>query len=51
VFEGFERQPVERPSKRWVIVAAEPASPADKPAEQEPEPAAPVETEGQNPAA
>jgi hypothetical protein len=51
VFEGFERQPVERPSKRWVIVAAEPASPADKPAEQEPEPAAPVETQGQNPAA
>jgi Domain of unknown function (DUF4328) len=51
VFEGFERQPVERPSKRWVIVAAEPDLPADKPAEQEPEPAAPVETEGQNPAA
>jgi uncharacterized protein DUF4328 len=51
VFEGFERQTVERPSKRWVIVAAEPASPADKPAEQEHEPAAPVETQGQNPAA
>jgi hypothetical protein len=51
VFEGFERQPVERPSKRWVIVAAEPASPADKAAEPESEPAAPVETEGQNPAA
>jgi hypothetical protein len=54
VFEGFERQPVERPSKRWVMVAAELASPAeraDDPAEQDPEPAAPVETQGQNPAA
>jgi Domain of unknown function (DUF4328) len=51
VFEGFERQPVEKPSKRWVIVAEEPASSADKPVEPEPQPAAPVETEGRNPAA
>jgi Domain of unknown function (DUF4328) len=51
VFLGFERQPVERPAKRWVIVAEEPASPADRQAEREPEPAAPVESEGQNPAA
>ena len=39
VFLGFERQPVERPAKRWVIVA------------EETQPAAPVESEGQNPAA
>ena len=39
VFLGFERQPVERPAKRWVIVAAEL------------QPAAPVESEEQNPAA
>jgi hypothetical protein len=44
VFLGFERQPVERPAKRWVIVAEEAA-------DEEPEPAAPVESEGQNPAA
>ena len=42
VFRGFERQPVERPTRRWVMVAAEVT---------EPEPAAPVESEGQNPAA
>jgi hypothetical protein len=40
VFDGFERQPVEKPSKRWVIVP-----------DQEPENAAAVESEGQNPAA
>jgi Domain of unknown function (DUF4328) len=51
VFEGFERQPVEKPTRRWVVVADESASPADKTAEPEPEPAAPVESEGQNPAA
>jgi Domain of unknown function (DUF4328) len=39
VFLGFERQPVERPAKRWVIVA------------EEPQAAASVESEGQNPAA
>jgi hypothetical protein len=44
VFLGFERQPVERPAKRWVIVAEEAA-------DEEPEPTAPVESEGQNPAA
>jgi Domain of unknown function (DUF4328) len=49
VFGGFERQPVERPAKRWVIVAERPAAPADKQAE--PEAAASVESEGQNPAA
>ena len=43
VFLGFERQPVERPSKRWVIVRDD--------APQTPEPAAAVESEGQNPAA
>jgi Domain of unknown function (DUF4328) len=42
VFDGFERQPVERPAKRWVIVAEE---------VKETEPPAPVESEGQNPAA
>jgi hypothetical protein len=39
VFDGFERQPVEKPSRRWVIV------PDDR------ENAASVESEGQNPAA
>jgi Domain of unknown function (DUF4328) len=51
VFLGFERQPVERQAKRWVIVAEERATPADKHAEPDPEPAAQVESEGQNPAA
>ena len=54
VFLGFERQPVERPSKRWVMVATdEPESaPADReaaPEKDEGDP--PVEPEGQNPAA
>jgi hypothetical protein len=49
VFGGFERQPVERPAKRWVIVAERPAAPSDERAE--PEAAASVESEGQNPAA
>lgn len=49
VFLGFERQPVERPSKRWVMV--------DAPVEKEPakdstdDQARAVEPEGQNPAA
>lgn len=56
VFEGFERRPVERPVKRWVIaddlkagrrVEAEKAE-AEK---REPETVATVESEGQNPAA
>jgi Domain of unknown function (DUF4328) len=54
VFLGFERQPVERPSKRWVMVrddGANTASSAEKQPEPEPERAAPVESEGQNPAA
>lgn len=42
VFGGFERQPVERPTRRWVMVAEEVTAS---------EPAAPVESEGQNPAA
>jgi hypothetical protein len=51
VFLGFERQPVERAAKRWVIVADKNATPAEKPHVAEPEPAAAVESEGQNPAA
>jgi Domain of unknown function (DUF4328) len=50
VFLGFERQPVEQPSKRWVIVRDQEAASADE-REPEPEPSAPVESEGQNPAA
>jgi hypothetical protein len=50
VFDGFERQPVEKPSKRWVIV------PDDRPSTEtgnaaEPQNSAAVESEGQNPAA
>jgi hypothetical protein len=51
VFLGFERRPVERPIKRWVIVADEQAEPAENRPEPEPQPDAPVESEGQNPAA
>ncbi|MDT5244635.1 MAG: hypothetical protein QOD36_2011 [Mycobacterium sp.] len=51
VFLGFERQPVEQPAKRWVIVRDEGAASADNRSEPEPEPTAPVESEGQNPAA
>jgi Domain of unknown function (DUF4328) len=43
IFEGFERKPVERPAHRWVVVGDDrPAAPAS---------AAPVELEGQEPAA
>jgi hypothetical protein len=43
VFEGFERKPVERPAHRWVVVDPDrPAPPAS---------VAPVELEGQEPAA
>lgn len=50
VFDGFERQPVEKPSKRWVIV------PDDRPGagnrdDTQSQNAAAVESEGQNPAA
>jgi hypothetical protein len=51
VFLGFERQPVERQVRRWVIVRDEAAPPADEQTEPETEPAAAVESEGQNPAA
>lgn len=51
---GFERQPVERPSKRWVVVPLDEGESGsdgadDRPAESDTE--APVESEGQNPAA
>ena len=47
VLLGFERSPVERPAKRWVIVADQ--SPDE--AESEGESGVPVESEGRNPAA
>jgi hypothetical protein len=50
VFHGFERQPVEKPSKRWVIVPDERTS-TEQRSDAEPENAAAVESEGQNPAA
>jgi hypothetical protein len=50
VFDGFERQPVEKPSKRWVIVPDDRLS-AEKRPDTEPENATAVESEGQNPAA
>jgi hypothetical protein len=50
VFHGFERQPVEKPSKRWVIVPDERSNVETRP-EAESENAAAVESEGQNPAA
>ena len=48
VFLGFERQPVERPAKRWVMVAD--TSAVREPGERA-EPASEVESKGQNPAA
>ena len=61
VFLGFERQPVEKPGTRWVIVreerdeeasrGREEAPSAEKQAEPETEHAPAVESEGQNPAA
>ena len=50
VFFGFERQPVERHAKRWVIVADQQAE-ADKESGRGLETATAVESEGQNPAA
>jgi hypothetical protein len=50
VFLGFERQPVERPSKRWVMVRDE-TNDVEKSEPVAPEPASAVESEGQNPAA
>ena len=52
VFLGFERKPVERPARRWVIVADEtPASRPDAAPDAERESSVPVESEVQNPAA
>lgn len=49
VFLGFERQPVERPSKRWLMVTApEQKQPAKDSSDDQ---ARAVEPEGQNPAA
>ncbi|ULE34880.1 DUF4328 domain-containing protein [Mycobacterium sp. IDR2000157661] len=42
---GFERQPVERPVRRWIVV------PEDEAPTSKPESEAAVESEGQNPAA
>lgn len=50
VFDGFERQPVEKPSRRWVIVPDANVN-FEKPPGTEPQNAASVEVEGQNPAA
>jgi hypothetical protein len=50
VFDGFERQPVEKPSKRWVIVPDSRVN-TDKRRDTEPENVPAVESEGQNPAA
>jgi hypothetical protein len=47
VFLGFERQPVERPSRRWVIVATGDAADESKVADS----ARAVEPDGENPAA
>jgi hypothetical protein len=47
---GFERQPVERPSRRWIAVPDDRPAPT-APADSKPESEAPVESEGQNPAA
>ncbi len=51
VFLGFERRPVERTAKRWIIVRDDAARTDDKGSDSEPEPGAAVESEGQNPAA
>lgn len=50
VFLGFERQPVERPSRRWVMVPNEQGA-DEKGSTADPETAVAVETEGRNPAA
>lgn len=49
VYQGFERQPVDRPSRRWVMVAARPTTTAGEDAADES--AVPVEAEDRNPAA
>jgi hypothetical protein len=50
VFLGFERQPVSRAIRRWVIVPDE-RTPAGDATETAPETGSAVESEGQNPAA
>lgn len=50
VFDGFERQPVEKPSKRWVIVPDDRVGTENR-SDTKSENAAAVESEGQNPAA
>ncbi|MCT7661553.1 DUF4328 domain-containing protein [Mycobacterium deserti] len=50
VFRGFERQPVERRTKRWVMVPVDADGNAHSRTEATPDTAA-VESEGQNPAA
>ena len=47
---GFERQPVQRPSRRWVMVPDDQPSTTKQPV-SEPDSGAPVESEGRNPAA
>ncbi|MGJ6121246.1 DUF4328 domain-containing protein [Mycolicibacterium sp. Y3] len=49
VFQGFERRPVDRPVKRWVMVATVPS--AGRSEEESTESAPAVEAEDQNPAA
>jgi hypothetical protein len=53
VFVGFERQPVAHYVKRWVVVPDETVTPEDTDSQVGGglEPAAPVESEGRNPAA
>lgn len=48
VFLGFEQQPVEKPARRWVMVAA---GAEESEAPERPEPARAVESAGENPAA
>lgn len=48
---GFERRPVERPVKRWVIVSDDHPDAIADDADRALEPAAAVESEGENPAA
>ena len=52
VFLGFERQPVERPSKRWVMVRDDGANTAPSAGNPNLSPNRPArfESEGQNPA-
>lgn len=53
VFQGFERRPVDRPVKRWVMVATDsvPTGPEPEPVPESADSAPAVEAEDQNPAA